>query len=471
MEQEQNDSANVKTGSNTVAKAGDEPARVARAVAQLHERIASDRTIDQELFTSLSEEQIRVGLSYDGRAICQTLRPFIVSQNLYRKISHAAETLAVAFERLTAHALQDESLLDRFGLTDKERTLVRYDPGYPHLCMNSRLDAFLTNDGFQFLEYNAESPSGVTDQMLLENLLFRLPHMREFLETHAHLLPAPHTRILPALVETYRACGGKLEKPNICICDWRGVATESEFFVLKEMFEREGHATLIADPHDLEYNGETLSVGAFRVDILYKRVIIHEFLAEFDLTHPLVLAYRDRKVCMANSFRTKLPHKKAGFAILSDERFAHLFTSEQLQAIHQHIPWTRRLVDEQTTYKSATHDLLKLVEQERASFVLKPNDDYGGHGVLIGAETEADAWRQAISDGLRQDYVVQERVEVVLERMPMLRGAAVEWDEVLVDFDPFLFVNKAEGGMVRVSTTSLCNVTSGGGITALLVLK
>ena len=36
-------------------------------------------------------------------------------------------------------------------------------------------------------------------------------------------------------------------------------------------------------------------------------------------------------------------HKKALFAILTDERHAGLFTEEEREAIRAHVPWTRRV--------------------------------------------------------------------------------------------------------------------------------
>ena len=47
----------------------------------------------------------------------------------------------------------------------------------------------------------------------------------------------------------------------------------------------------------------------------------------------------------------------------------------------------------------------------------------------------------------------------------------LEWPEMLIDFDPFLFLNEVEGGIVRLSESSLCNVSSGGGVTSLVVLE
>ena len=40
-----------------------------------------------------------------------------------------------------------------------------------------------------------------------------------------------------------------------------------------------------------------------------------------------------------------------------------------------------------------------------------------------------------------------------------------------VDFDPFLFRGEVEGGMVRLSASSIVNITQGGGETALAMLK
>ena len=285
------------------------------------------------------------------------MRPLLLERAQYERIAAAAQTLAGAFETLATAALQNDEILRQLGLTDKETAMARIEPGYPTLCVTSRLDAFLAGEDFQFLEYNAESPAGLADQLQLEKLLFDLPHMKEFLANYKTWRPAPHERLLRALVETYRAWGGAVEKPNIAIVDWRGVSTESEFFVLRDLFARAGCPTVIADPHDLTYDSKHLYAGDFRVDIFYKRVIIHEFLEKFDAAHPLVRAYADGKACMANSFRSKLAHKKAGLAVLTDERFATLFTPAQRAAIRAHIPWTRRVQAGRATFAGASVQL------------------------------------------------------------------------------------------------------------------
>ena len=44
-------------------------------------------------------------------------------------------------------------------------------------------------------------------------------------------------------------------------------------------------------------------------------------------------------------------------------------------------------------------------------------------------------------------------------------------EELNVDFDPFLFMGEVEGGMVRLASGSLVNITQGGGETALVILE
>jgi uncharacterized circularly permuted ATP-grasp superfamily protein len=439
-------------------------------IKQLDRSIVADTTLGPALFEQLRVAQRELGLLQGDRATCPFLRPHIIPRTEYETIKHAAETLAGAFEKIVGAALSDRSLLKVLDLTAAEDEAARIEPGYSRLCVSSRLDALSSVKGFQFLEYNAETPAGVGDQMQLEKVLFPLPALKHFLEANSHWAPQPHRALLLSLLNTYREWGGEDDKPHIAIIDWKGVPTSSEFRILKDFFVGEGYPALIADPHDLEYNGDYLSAHGFRIDIVYKRVVIHEFLGEFGLDHPLVHAYRDGRVCMANSFRTKLAHKKATFAVLSDPAYEYLFDAAELELIQKHIPWTRLAKPSRTVFHGSEFDLETLVLNERGQFVLKPNDDYGGHGVFLGWETGPEEWQEAVKVAFEKPYIVQERVFLEKTTIPAYSDR-VYLDQLFIDFNPFLFQNEVEGALIRVSASSLLNVTSGGGQTALLVLE
>ncbi len=443
---------------------------LAPLVKELDERILNDPSLVPSLFAELIAAQRKLGLVFGDRPTCPFLRPHIVARSQYDEVGRAANTIAFAVEKLVNQALVDDKLLAVLGPTERETAMARIDPGYSRLCVSSRLDSYLSDSGFQFLEYNAETPAGVGDQMQLEKALFGLAHLKEFLEQHTHWRPQPHRRLLAALLAAYREWGGEQEYPQIAIVDWKGVATETEFRVLQDYFCAEGYSTIIVDPRELSYDNVHLRAGDLRIDIVYKRVVIHEFLERCDEDHPLVRAYADKRICMANSFRTKLAHKKASFAILSDPAYADLFTSEELEVLQRHIPWTRRVEQCTTNFEDTEHDLIELIRRERERLVLKPNDDYGGHGVFIGWETSPEEWERAIDLALQRPYVVQQRV--ALKKIPITTFSdRVRLAEMYVDFNPFLFHNEAEGALIRLSNSSLLNVTSGGGQTALLVLE
>lgn len=204
--------------------------------------------------------------------------------------------------------------------------------------------------------------------------------------------------------------------------------------------------------------------------MVYKRLLTAEFLERLGdaaLEHPLVQAYRDHKVCIANNFRAKLLHKKAVFALLSDAEITEMaqVDPETTALVERHVPWTRFVEPGRTSFEGHDVDLIPLIIAERDRFVLKPNDDYGGHGISIGWETDADAWERAVEAAMAAPYVVQERVHIAYEDYPAWRQDHLEIRSRLVDTDPFLFGTDVQGCLTRLSSVTLLNVTAGGGST------
>lgn len=444
--------------------------KISKIVSSLDAALMENHRHNRRLFDELDQSQHDLGIVSDGRPFSPFLRPQVFSQRLYSEIAHASEVLANAFDVMSLAALESKEIIDELGLTETEERYARIDPGYPGVCNSSRLDAFIAEGTFRFLEYNGETPAGITDQLQIEKVLKNIPEVVDFLNQNLHWMPKPHVKLLEGLVAGYRDFGGKKERPNIAIVDWDGVSTYTEFETLKEYFESCGHTTQIADPGQLEYDGSMLRVDGFDVDIFYKRVLIHEFFDRSTVDHPLLRAYEDGNVFMANSFRTKIPHKKASLAVLGNDKFAHLFTPDQLDMIHKHLPWTRLITDRQTRYQGETVELLEFIRRERNRFILKPNDDYGGTGIVIGWESTESDWDTAITNSLNEPFVVQERVPVEKIEFPAYDTEA-RMQELLIDFDPFLFRGKVEGGLVRLSSQSLVNVAAGGGEAAMVVLE
>jgi hypothetical protein len=189
-------------------------------------------------------------------------------------------------------------------------------------------------------------------------------------------------------------------------------------------------------------------------------------LQRYGLNHPLIDALRAGAVCIVNPFNCKLLHKKASFAVVSDERNAHLFTPLEQEAIRQHIPWTRIVEDRRTLDATgAPIDLLTYAGDHKDQLVLKPNDEYGGKGVLIGWECDSATWENALRAALDEPSIIQKRALIAYEDFPRIdEQGELEIGQRLVDCDPFLFHGEMVGAcLTRLSTVTLLNVTAGGG--------
>ncbi|MGB8543119.1 MAG: circularly permuted type 2 ATP-grasp protein [Candidatus Acidiferrales bacterium] len=405
-------------------------------------------------------------LTFGDRVHCPFLRPFFLSSQDENRVREVAELIAQLGERVVQQALGNPALLAQLALTPEEERLVRISPRYNTASTASRLDAFLLPESLQFAEYNAESPAGPGYAETLAGVFRALPVMERFAE-HFTVRQFPLMELLlAALLESYREWGGTASPPVIAIVDWRDVPTWSEFEILQARFEKAGVPTMICTPSDLEFDSTKLMCRGRRIDLVYRRVLLNDILAHPAECEALVKAYQAGAVCVANALTCKIPHKKAFFSILTDERNAALFNASERAVIRRHIPWTRLLADVQTSRNGQSFGLLDYVRKSRENFVLKPNDEYGGTGVTLGWEINDSQWeaalQQALADPTRA-WVVQERIAVRREIFPMQTADGVEMRDMLVDFAPYLFRGKMAGCLTRLSATGLANVTSGGG--------
>jgi hypothetical protein len=379
----------------------------------------------------------------------------------------AAETIAALGERVVRAARESAAVFGQLGLDEAETRLVRIDPGYPTSSTASRLDAFLLPDSLHFAEYNAESPAGLAYTQRLCELFDALPIMERFREGRRVRFNPTIAPMLDALMASYREWGGTAVPPTIAIVDWRDVPTWTEFEILRDAFVALGVPTLVCDPRELSFDGASLAAEGRRIDLVYRRVLINDIVARPDDCAALVKAYEARAACVANTFQCKLAHKKAFFAVLTDDRNTRLFSDRERAAIRAHVPWTRLLGDWETVKNGRRSALLRVAEDERQTFVLKPNDEYGGTGVKLGWEMSAADWRAALDAALKDPpgtWVIQERIAVRREVFPQFDDAGkVTMRDMLVDFAPYLFRGRMTGYLTRLSATGLANVTSGGG--------
>jgi hypothetical protein len=441
---------------------------------EFYHKLLEDAEVAESSRRMLDEGLERSKLIFGGRRLSPYLRPHFVTERDFARVTRICETVWSAIQKVKDAAVADSSVLDELGLTEVERGLVAIDPGYRAVSPTARLDSFLTDDAFSFVELNGESPAGIAYADAAYEIFSGLPVMRRFAERYSLRTFSGRPLMLETLLEAYREFAGASAEatPSIAIVDLKGLPTQKEFELFREYFESRGHPAAICSPDELEFTGGRLRCGDFRIDIVYKRLLVNEYLPIMG-EHPALLdACRAGAVCLVNNFRSKMIHKKALFAVLTDERHAGLFNAEEREAVRRHVPWTRMVREGKTDKGGAEIDLLDYIRSNSGRLVLKPNDDYGGHGIYIGWNCDAAAWddalRAALADG---DYLVQERVKTARETFPaLLDDGSVVFAEQLVDLDPLLFNGRVGSAFTRLSSTELANVSSGGGMVPTFII-
>ena len=444
------------------------------AVSRYHD-LLHDATLAESSRVMLDEGLEQAKLIFGGRRLSPYLRPHFVTEADFARIVRVCETVWSAIQKVKDAAIIDPSIVADLGVTEVERELISIDPGYRAVSPTARLDSFLTEDAYSFVELNGESPAGIAYVDAAFEIFSRLPVMQKFGETY-NLRPLYGSRyMLEVLLDSYKEFLGRKPDtaPQIAIVDLGERPTQSEFELFKEFFERQGYPTIICTPEELEFSNNRLRVRDFQIDIVYKRLLVNEYLPIIGEYPALLDAYRAGAICMVNSFRSKLIHKKALFAILTDKRRASLFSAAELEAISKHVPWTRLVRAEKSDYFGEEVDLVDYIKRNRNKLVLKPNDDYGGHGITIGWNSDEAAWSAALESALADgDYLAQERVPTAREVFPALTAdGRIEFEEQLVDLDPLLFNGKVKSAFTRLSSTELANVSSGGGMVPTFIIS
>lgn len=423
--------------------------------------LLEDRSLAQESAQALREGQRERKLFFGQRPLSVALRPRLIDTRRQAATVAASEVIFGALGALERALLRHPELRAELDLQPDEERLALADPGCRSSSPSSRLDGFFA-DRLRYVEYNAESPAGMAYSDNLAAVFESLPVMRAF-RRRFRLRPLPtRRRQLAAMLRAFREWG-RAARPVIAIVDWRGLPTLTEFEMFRDYFESRGIRTLICEPRELEFRRGRLYADGTAVNLVYRRVLTTELLAGGDETRALPDAYLAGAACVVNTFRAKLLHKKMSLALLSDPAYARLYSAPQRRAIARHVPWTRKVREGPTTRDGeAIPDLVRYVAARREQLVLKPNDEYGGKGVVLGWTVSASEWEQTLMAALTQSYVVQEAVPVPREPYPVVLDD-VHFLDLAVDMDPYLFDGRVSGCLTRLSSSALLNVTAGAG--------
>ncbi len=445
---------------------------LSRAIDRYHDILTAYVEKGGEDHLAFLDRTVSRGAVFAGRPICSFLRPNFLSRPQHDLMVGAVRLFRSAVIKAKDAIVADPELLDLMALSDGERRLFEYNPEFKSFGVATRLDTILSGDDLQLVELNAEGAFGGGYGDRLTDLFEGFQPFREFCRTRRVSPLYTGNSLVGAILDTWHEFGGT-HVPRVAIVDWQEVATRTELDLVCERFQRHGIPARFVDPRELEYKDGELSAHGQGIDVVYRRLLTSEIVAREDEVKPLLEAYRARVVCVVNSFRAKVLDKKMLFAMLFDERISARFTDEERAALKKHVPWTRRVAEGNTEGPGGESiDLMTWASDHRSELVLKPNDDVGGRGVLMGQSVDGAAWDQALKGALLEPSILQRRVGLPSAMFPEA-GAAGElfFSRRYIELDPYLFRGETRGVLTRLSATAMTNVHSGAGTAPTFVLE
>lgn len=431
-------------------------AQLGEAIARYHKLFEEDCYRDLSWAEELQERMRKQRLTESGRLVAPVLRPQFISRHQLEMLTRAAEHLAAILDHIEALALDSPALLNRLRMLPAEKMLAAIPSGYSRFSVTSRMDAHLQNGSLSLQGFETCKPKGLAYSDQLADLFLDLSILKTFKRGRYRLSKVGcGTRLQSAVLQAWKEFGGR-RPPNIAILeagDQFG-SDSSEGYLLAEQFNSARLPTRVISPDRLEYKNGKIRAGDFQIDVVFRRLLTRELLARFDLSHPLLLAYRDRAVCVVNDFRSEIAHRRALFELLTDEAVTASLPVADRKLLRTFVPWTRVVAARKTKYKDKDVDLLEFILGNRERLVLRPNEDLGDEPVFIGVETRQSAWERALRIALRTPYVVQERLCNGSESFPVFQYGELQMKKAEVSVHPHIFNGKMQGASAALDISS-----------------
>ncbi len=442
------------------------------AIASWHAWLEANPERASTFLDQLYRRQRELDALFAGEPMRTFARPAFLSARQFRLVRDSSQVLLDCAEVVIARIHDDPELRAQIPMGPGEWELLRPCRGLKRQQVIARPDAFMHGERIQYLEFNAESPAAVAWTDLFEQTFRELEPMQDLPWARQTTGSSCQQLLVDALLDSAAAYGIQ-GPPRVAVVDWREVPTIREHHLVARCFQARGVPAQVVDPREFEIRGDRLMAGGQPVDLIYRRVILGELLARREEPGPAAMleAMRRDLVCIVNPFITRVPGSKAFMALLSNPRNEHLFTQEQVRMLRAVVPWTRVLGPGPESFDGQQGDLLELARRHRERLVIKPTYSYGGKGVTIGPEAEPAAWEQVIQRAVSEpgSWTVQQYVPIPEEPFPVFEPS-FGTTSLKVNLNPYLFGGRYAGAIVRLSQSSVINVSAGGGVIPALTL-
>lgn len=423
-------------------------------LAEFDEAIERAPDLAHKACRQLHQGLVENKVLYAAQPVRTSLRPHFAPEATVHRWADSAARLIALLNRVGPLFLRERELYNRLGLPPETRSLIEVPPGYPQMAVLCRPDGVYQGDTMRFLEINADCPASVGLSEKLHELALSLYPLTE-LATRWDFDPPSRVRgLLTAMLDAYRAGGGKKTHPRLAVVAWNQDRNHHDRLLIVEEFTRLGFPAALLDPRELSYSGGRLYGRGEAIDLVNRRLQLHMLLERPDDGAALLNAYRDGAVCMVTPLSAEIVTSKALLAQLHSPDFQSYLSAEEHALVKELIPYTC-LVEAKTRA-----ELLA----DRPRWVVKPSNGYGGTGIAFGREHDDHGWRERVDQLIssKETWVAQQMAPTSTYGVLDAQGDRLARRELNVTWGPWIQGGRFNGITVRGSSSLCVNIVGGG---------
>ncbi|MFH8342923.1 hypothetical protein [Streptomyces sp. AM6-12] len=387
------------------------------------------------------------GLPFTPGPALTPVRPVVLRDEVRLGMEEAAARLVTLIDR-ACWSLTDDPLVlrDLVGLNEHQVPLLNASgpaAERERSGLLARPDAVIRNGRPKFLEFNFGTcdggPSAANQFTAAYASMYRTFDERR-------RCPGLHEPFAGRIQLFDRLCAEQAKPRKVAVLGTlreENVYDPRYFDIEVEYLRSQGFQSQFFEPEEFERFGPD---GDWSV-------VINTFLSREWLRMGIPLAgARKAYECavVASPDSGKLLSSKLVMAWLSEGRFQ--LSADDATLVDECIPWTRRLSSHSVVHEGREQCVTELAIRRREQLVLKPFGAFGGHGVLLGRDTDPEEWNGKIKAAVADEsHIIQELVEAdpLSADFHDARAGKLVRHQVSYVLGPYIVGGKPSGYMVR----------------------
>jgi hypothetical protein len=342
-------------------------------------------------------------------------RPFFIEEQEIRSSAHDLTEIFDLLVALPARLFGGDmaKYCEHLGIGSRQAALMqRISTGRPVLF--GRSDLYHDGASLRLLEFNLGSQVGGIDQAQVPPALLAVPSFRAFAEQHG--LGYVHTgqqiaRAIRSAAEPVTGCAD----PAVALLEANGYL--AQFMPLMRSFQEIlqgcGIDIRLGELGQVEEKKGKLYLDGAPVDVVLRYFSVDQIYADpqgEETVEPVLRAHELGGTILLTTLDSFLFSSKGCLTLLSDPRWRAALSADETALVDRFLPWTRNLADGLTDANGQEVDLIEYCRANREGLLLKPRNEFGGHGIIVGWDTSDRDWKEALLSCRSRSYIVQERV-------------------------------------------------------------